>query len=168
MSDMRAAAAAPATTRTAGGGAPGWMTVVVAGIELALPIDAVGEVVPTPDVLPVPMTPATVAGVVSIRGDVVPVVDLGLRLLGTPASRTGRLAILALPDTEERVGLLVDAVSGLIARSSPRAPATPDAAPGVPTRFIAGAVAADGGRTIAVLDVAALLAIGESDDAERA
>lgn len=159
MSDSPATSGAtPAATHA--GASPGWMIVRVAGIELALPIDAVGEVVPTPAVLPVPMTPVVIAGVVSIRGEVVPVVDLGMRVLGRAASRDGRLAVMTVEGSDERVGLLVDAVSGLIGRSSPRVEATTDVAPGVPARFIAGAVAATPQRTVAVLDVAALLDIG--------
>ena len=159
------AGAGQAATSAAAGASPGWMTVRVANVELALPIETVGEVVPTPDVLPVPMTPASIAGVVSLRGEVVPVVDLGLRVLGRAASRSGRLAILTLEGSEERVALLVDAVSGLIGRSSRRVEATADAAPGVAPRFIAGAVAATPERIVAVLDIAVLLDIGGAGDA---
>lgn len=158
MSELRGVdTTSAATTGTAAAGAPAWMTILIGGIELALPIDAVAEVVPTPDVLPVPMTPAWVAGVVTVRADVVPVVDLGLRLLDRAASRTGRLVILTVAGSDERVAVLVDAVSGLIPRANARVDAGAEAAPGVDPRFLAGAVAHATGRAVAILDVAVLL-----------
>lgn len=105
-------------TTTLSGATPGWMVVQVGDAHLALPIDSVGEVLPVPDVTPVPMAPSWVAGVTSVRGGVVPVIDVGLRLLDAPASREGRLVLTHADGVDERIGLIVDAIAGLVERGS--------------------------------------------------
>lgn len=154
--------AAPATA--AAGGSPGWMAVRVGHMELALPIERVGEVVPTPDLARVPMAPPAVAGVTSVRGTIIPVVDLGLRVRGRAADRAGRMVVLTSADSDERIGLLVDGVAGLVDRSSPTAARAGDAAGDVDARFIASAVRPSSGRTIAVLDLDVVLDIGSAGE----
>lgn len=146
-----------ATTRHAGGAGPGWMSVRVAGVALALPIEIVGEVVPTPTLSAVPMVPSWVAGIVSIRGEVVPVVDPGARLFGRPASRDGRLVLARPDDAGDRIGLLVDAVTGLIDRGSATVGKAADAPGDVPAPFVAAVVSGAGFGRLPVLDLEAML-----------
>ena len=138
------------------GAAPGWMCVRVAGVEFALPIELVGEVLPTPALSQVPMVPAWVAGMVSVRNEVIPVVDAGVRLLGTPAQRAGRLVLSAPDETGERVGILVDDVTGLIDRGSATLGA-PKGETTLPARFVSAVVSAAGAPPVEVLNLDVLL-----------
>ena len=157
-------------TMLAGTG-PGWMMVALGDVRVALPIEMVGEVLPVPPLSPVPMAPAWVAGIASVRGEVVPVVDAGRRLLARPSSRTGRLVLATVDETGERVGLLVDGIAGLIERQGARVEqgsgaggkgaaasegATGDAGV-LAARFGGARVAAGAGAALPVLDLAALL-----------
>ncbi|HEX6589759.1 MAG TPA: chemotaxis protein CheW [Longimicrobiales bacterium] len=111
------------STRRAAGAAPAWMLIDVAGARFALAIDAVGEVLPVPELAPVPMTPDWMAGIADVRGEVVPVVDVGLRLRREPASRAGRIVLTRPDESGERVGLIVDAIAGLVEQGAdPGAP----------------------------------------------
>jgi purine-binding chemotaxis protein CheW len=56
--------------------------------ELALPIADVRETLPVPPITRVFLAPACLAGVFSLRGDIVPVIDIGI-LLGLPATAVG-------------------------------------------------------------------------------
>jgi purine-binding chemotaxis protein CheW len=56
--------------------------------ELALPIADVRETLPVPPITRVFLTPPCLAGVFSLRGDIVPVIDLGV-LIGLPATAAG-------------------------------------------------------------------------------
>ena len=58
------------------------------GQELALPIGDVRETLPVQPITRVFLTPACLAGVFSLRGDIVPVIDLGV-LLGLPQTVIG-------------------------------------------------------------------------------
>lgn len=76
-------------------------------------LDEVREIVRTPPISRLPLASPEVPGVASVRGDVVPVLDLGIRLLGVPAARPGRLVIVWHEQSGSRVALLVDSVDGL-------------------------------------------------------
>ncbi len=79
----------------------------------ALPVDRVREIVRLRPITPVPHMPAAVCGVLSLRGEIVQVIDLRLRL-GLPPMSTAspRRRIVVLHGEEgQMAGLLVDRVS---------------------------------------------------------
>lgn len=138
------------------GGMPGFMVVAVGDIEVGLPIGSVGEVVATPPLARVPLAPRAVAGVTSIRGTVVPVLDLGLRLGAGSASREGRTVLVSATDGEDVVGVLVDRVSGLVDTDTPR---TTGGTAGVPADLVDVVLRLEDGSMLAVLAIDALLAV---------
>ena len=83
----------------------------IAGAPYAVPVDRVREIVRMRPVTPVPRTPEEVRGVVSLRGEIIELIDLGRRLgLGSiESSRRTRIIVVKTGD-DEVVGLLVDAV----------------------------------------------------------
>lgn len=97
------------------------------GVEVyALPIEAVREIVKVPVLTELPRTPADLLGVMNLRGEVLPVYDLKLRLRlsATPAPVAGPGAeqariprssrILVLRDGQGDAGVLVDAVQEVV------------------------------------------------------
>ena len=145
--------------RMIAGGAPGWMVVRAGELRAALPIEAVGEVLPMPVLSPVPMAPAWVAGVVSVRGEIVPVVDVRVRLgARADADAEARVVLVAPDESGERVGLVVDQVAGLIDRAGALVEdPVAGRAGGVPDRFVAAIVTGQDAQRVPVLDLAALL-----------
>jgi purine-binding chemotaxis protein CheW len=83
----------------------------LAGAPYAVPVERVREIVRMRPVTPVPRTPEDVCGVISLRGEMIELIDLGRRLgLGsTETSRRTRIIVTKTGD-DEVVGLLVDAV----------------------------------------------------------
>ena len=83
----------------------------LAGAPYAVPVERVREIVRMRAVTPVPRTPEDVRGVISLRGEMIELIDLRRRLhLGSiEASRRTRI-IVAKTSDDEVVGLLVDAV----------------------------------------------------------
>src|ERR1041384_5340407 len=81
--------------------------------ELALPIDDVRETLPVPPITRVFLVPPCLAGVFSLRGDIVPVIDLGL-LLGLPATAVGNDSKIVVVDHAAGVaGIVVDRLRDL-------------------------------------------------------
>lgn len=77
----------------------------------AIPIERVREIVRMRAITPVPRVPAEVRGVISLRGEIVQVVDLRLRLGLGPTEVARRTRVIVLHgDDGEATGLLVDAV----------------------------------------------------------
>jgi purine-binding chemotaxis protein CheW len=91
-----------------------WMQYVscrVGDEELGIDILNVQEIIPIIDVTPVPKAPASVEGVINLRGRIIPVLDLRRRF-GLPAIERSPHARIVLVTVKGRaVGLIVDAVS---------------------------------------------------------
>lgn len=84
----------------------------LAGQELALPIADVRETLPVQPITRVVLTPACLAGVFSLRGDIVPAIDLAV-LLGighTEVTETSRIVVI---DSSPTVGIVVDRLRDL-------------------------------------------------------
>lgn len=84
----------------------------------ALPIALVREIIEYAEITRVPMMPAYIHGVINLRGNVVPVLDLAARFglsLTEPGKRTCIVIIeLALADGLQRIGLVVDEVDEVL------------------------------------------------------
>jgi purine-binding chemotaxis protein CheW len=101
----------------------------VDGEPYAVPVERVREIVRLRLITEVPRVPDQILGVITLRGEVVQVLDLRLRL-GVPApepSRTHRIVVLH-GDEGEVTGLLVDTVSEVlrVEESEIQPPATGD------------------------------------------
>jgi len=88
--------------------------------EYVLPVDDVQEVLKSRELTKVTNSPPYVLGVTSIRGTVLPVLDLGRRLGLPPATRDDKARIIIISPNDEDAGILVDRVSGVV-RISPDA-----------------------------------------------
>jgi purine-binding chemotaxis protein CheW len=125
----------------------------VGGQRWALPLDCVERVVGMVAVSPLPASPAGVRGAINVAGEIVPVLDLDVRI-GRPERDRGADARLVLARTStRRVALPVDAVLGVI---------TADLAPPVehvPAPMAGTAALPDG--VLAIYDVDAFLSAAD-------
>lgn len=123
----------------------------------ALPVERVREIVRLRPITPMPRVPESVRGVLSLRGDIVQVIDLRCRL-GLAASRDAsprrRIVVLGSEDGQT-TGLLVDRVSEVLRlRDDQLRPPT-----GSETSTVI-ALAPHGDRFVSVFDVDRLLDLG--------
>jgi purine-binding chemotaxis protein CheW len=133
-----------------------FVTFLLGAEEYALAIERVREILKPPPIAEVPRAPAHVLGVVTVRGEVVTVVDPRPRLALPPAAPGSRGARILLCDAADGpAGLLVDAVSQVVRlapRPSSRAPPASAAPRGRGRRHRPGR-----GRLFILLDLDALL-----------
>ena len=104
-----------------------------------VPIGAVQEIIRTPAITLVPRAPVHVAGVINLRGRVIPVIDLRLRF-GLPPREAGRDSRVVVLDVDgQTVGAWVDSVSEVrrIAADAIEAPGATLASEGAHLRAIA-------------------------------
>lgn len=134
--------------------------------EYVVDLARVDEILPVPALTPVPRAPAFLEGVVKLRGEVVPVVDVRRRL-GVPPGQSVALSPSGKPRSRERllvcrigrrrVGFVVDAVTHVV--KVPRAslrPAPLAVGPGRAPHVLG--VCGEAGHLKLLLDVKALLA----------
>ncbi|MGE5172341.1 MAG: chemotaxis protein CheW [Betaproteobacteria bacterium] len=84
------------------------------GEEYAVMVDDVREVLKLPDLTVVPNAPDYIHGVISLRGTMLPIMDLCKRFGITPAARDEKSRIVVVNPDEEDVGLMVDRVTGVL------------------------------------------------------
>ncbi len=90
----------------------------IGGEEYAFPILRVKEILPFESLTRVPGTPASIRGVINVRGSVVPVVDLAARF-GLPETRLGNRACVVIVELSRDglptvMGVLADSVSQVL------------------------------------------------------
>lgn len=120
--------------------------------EYGLPLASVREVLRAPAITPTPAAPADICGIAQVRGTLLAVVDLGTRLGGPAAAATGRLVVVHGADGEP-LGLLVDAIGGLVEVPGDLQPAPAEAEAALPAHWLAGIAALPPDRLVAVLNL---------------
>jgi purine-binding chemotaxis protein CheW len=129
-----------------------WVGLQVGGVNYALNILSVREIIRPLPMQSLPHAAETVIGVVDHRGDVVPVVDLRVRF-GTSARTDLPHTRWVIVNRGERLyGLVVDRVTEVFTLSEADARQVPDLGPGGERRGITAAYTF-GGKLVFALDV---------------
>jgi purine-binding chemotaxis protein CheW len=122
--------------------------------EYVVPVERVREVLTPKEITPVPHTADYLVGVCSLRGTVMPVIDLNRRLGIAASARDERSRIIVVSlGQDDQVGLFVDRVRGVV-RFLPSAvrPAPETVAQGSGAEFLKG-IARKDDRLYILLDV---------------
>jgi len=137
------------------------LEVEVSGERYGLPVERVAEILRPRPITPVPRTPPWVLGIAGLRGVVLPVLDLALRLGLEPGPESRHQRIVVVRDGEELLGFRVDRVVGVV-RLGPSEAVEEGA-----NRFLRGMGRDREGRTLGLLDPEALceFRVGQEWDA---
>jgi len=112
--------------------------------EFCLDIMAVREIRGWTPATPLPHSPPFVRGVINLRGAVLPIIDLKARLGLGDAEPSARSVIIVVHVGQRLVGLLVDAVSEVLAADSSAIQPTPNVGCDVVSHFIRGILTTEG------------------------
>ena len=117
-----------------------------------------------------PDAPDYIKGVINLRGTIVPVIDLRLKLRLKEA-RYDAFTVMIVLNVEDRVvGIVVDSVSDVIPLNDDQIRPTPEFGAAVDTRFISG-IGTQDDRMLILLDIETLLdstELGQQQLAEEA
>lgn len=142
-------------------GAEQFLAFQLAEEEYAVDILSVQEIKGWDRVTTVPNSPAYMRGVLNLRGEIVPVVDLRLRfgMPFKPYNNTTVVVVLKVGNGLQRtVGIVVDAVSDAHNIKPEMIKATPQMGRGIDTSFIQGLVDI-GDKMVMILNIDELLSI---------
>jgi len=134
-----------------------FLSFVLAGEEYAVNILRVKEIIEYDNLTRVPGMPASVRGVINLRGRVVPVVDLALRF-GLPESTiTPRSCIVMVEiGTGENavvMGIITDAVSEVLDLNAEQIQAAPTFGTSVEAEYLDGMAETNGKKFVMLLNV---------------
>ncbi|MEM8577217.1 MAG: chemotaxis protein CheW [Pseudomonadota bacterium] len=125
--------------------------------EYALDIMCVREIRGWTRATPLPHAPPHMKGVINLRGTVLPVMDLSLRLGLDGPTKTERAVIVVVKHQGAMTGLLVDAVSDIVTVGAEELQ-TPPGAVGAGGTHIVTALTLLEDRMIRILDLGAIVA----------
>ncbi len=134
--------------------------------EFAVPIEQVWRVESLADQAPtrLPRAPAFLEGVVNVRGQVVPMVDLKKRLGFPAASRPPKSRLLIVEMEGQRVGLIVDGVSDIMWVATARIEPPPSMVAQISGVFVQGVAKEENDRLLIILDLREALTPGERQE----
>lgn len=111
-----------------------------------------------------PHSPDYLRGVINLRGAVLPIVDLAVRLGLARNEPTERNVIIVVQIEHQQIGLLVDAVSDILTFSDDNIQPTPDVASELVKTFVRGLLPVEG-RMISLLSLDHVLPAMALEDA---
>jgi purine-binding chemotaxis protein CheW len=132
--------------------------------EYSLDIMSVREIRGWTRTTPLPHAPSYMKGVINLRGTVLPVMDLAQRLGLAPREHTDRNVIIVVNHEETMTGLLVDAVSDIIALTSEDLQPPPDIQSTAGSNVVSALTLIDE-RMIRVLDLGSIVSQAQSNAA---
>jgi purine-binding chemotaxis protein CheW len=141
-----------------------YLTFMLAGEVFAIGILAIKEIIEYHSLTEVPMMPASVRGVINLRGAVVPVMDL-LARFGRPSSEITKRTCIVIVEVEagdERqvIGVVVDAVNEVLDIAPTDIEPPPTFGARIRSEFIQG-MGKVKGKFVILLDVDHVLSIDE-------
>ena len=146
--------------------APQFLSFTIAGTDYGLPILAVKEILQHEETTSVPGTPASVRGVINVRGQVVPVLDLAVKFgrgETVVSKRTCILVVEAKVGGEPLiVGVLADAVNEVLDLPASEIEAAPSFGANVRIDYLTG-MGKVGRSFVLLLDADRVLAASEAD-----
>ena len=133
-----------------------YLTFTMAEEEYGIGILKIKEIIGMMSITSVPQSPDFVKGVINLRGQVIPVVDLRLRFRMEKADYTERTCIIVVdiigPAGTINIGLVVDSVSEVLNIKGEEIEETPTFGTKLNTAYILGMAKMEGGVKI-LLDI---------------
>ncbi|MDP3524696.1 MAG: chemotaxis protein CheW [Hoeflea sp.] len=132
--------------------------------EFCVEVMAVREIRGWTPATPLPHSPGYVRGVINLRGVVLPVMDMSLRLGMEPTDPSQRHVIIVIQVGGQLVGLLVDAVSDILMVPAASIQPPPDMSKEMDRDFVQGIIPIEG-RMVCLIQLNALFGTIESEAA---
>lgn len=116
------------------------------------------ELIKPRDVTEVPRAPSFVSGIISLRGVIIPIIDMLDRLGLARETVTGRERVIVVRQDESYSGLLVDEIIQVVRIAKEDIEAAPTVLEGIDRDFVTG-IGRTGGRMIILLNLANIINI---------
>lgn len=129
------------------------------GEQYAVPLLKVKEVIALIDTTPVPYSPSYFTGIMNLRGQVISVIDLRLKLKMPKGERVAETAIIILDLSPLSLGIIVDSVESVMSVANSEIQPPPEVG-GSNTAYIQG-VANKDKKLILLLDLERALSVDD-------
>lgn len=115
-----------------------WLAFTLGSEDYALEIGVIREIIKPREITEIPRVPGYLLGIISLRGNIIPIFDLKQRLRLGGASIAGGTRIIICQDRERLAGLLIDEITQVATIPEERIEPPPAIFSGVDRAMIAG------------------------------
>jgi purine-binding chemotaxis protein CheW len=133
--------------------------------EFAIPLLSVREVIRLPEVTKVPQTPPYFLGIMNLRGSVISVMDLRLKM-GVKSNQSGEATVIILDLGDYSLGVLVDKVNSVVMVDEKTLSQKPELGSSPMAEAIRGVFRKDNNLTL-ILDIAKALSVEDHTAASK-
>jgi purine-binding chemotaxis protein CheW len=134
--------------------------------EFGIDILKVQEIIRTVQITQVPNAPVFVKGVINLRGKVIPIVDLRMKLGKEKKKDDNNTRIIVVDLESKTIGFIVDSVSEVLRIPKNITEAPPEIVSGINSEYIT-AVGKLEDRLLILLDLEKILSAKESEEMKR-
>lgn len=144
-----------------------FLTFMLGQEEYGIDIMKVQEIRPYEAVTAIANTPAFIKGVINLRGNIVPIVDLRLKFGMADVKYDGATVVIILNIAGRVVGVVVDGVSDVVVLTSEQIKPAPEFGSAFDTRYLLGLGTVDA-RMLILVDIERLMTSGDMELIEDA
>ena len=123
--------------------------------DFAMPLLSVREVIGFPELTPIPQAPAYFLGMMNLRGQVISVVDLRIKL-GVKGTKGAETSVIIIDLGEHFLGLVVDSVNSVISPTKDEISPPPDLSRTPASEFVTSVYRKEN-RLVLILDIIRVL-----------
>lgn len=102
-----------------------YLTFELDGLSIGVSTGYVTEIINNHTITFLPMVPEYISGIINLRGQIMPIIDIRLRMGKTPAEYTNKSCIIILNIDTVFLGIIVDSVQQVIDIDSEKISAVP-------------------------------------------
>ncbi len=139
-----------------------YLTFFLGGEEYGLEILKVQEIIGMMPITAIPRSPKFVRGVINLRGKIIPVVDLRLKLEMEAKEQTDQTCMIVVQSTSGQIAIIVDSVSEVLDIASEDIEDSPTLGDRVRSDYILG-IGKSEGKVKLLLDIDKALAMGDTE-----
>lgn len=134
--------------------------------DYAIPLLRVKEVIALPEMTPVPQTPAYFLGIMNLRGQIISVIDLRLKL-GLKAENNEDTCVIICDLAPLCLGIVVSSVTNVLALTPDQIGPRPEVSGTAKTDFVLGVAKQQKSMTL-IIDIASALGVEDHMAVQRA
>ncbi len=139
-----------------------FITFFLNGEHYALDITQVHEIVIAPEITPVPNTPFYIMGVINLRGNIIQIIDMRLKLSMPFRNYDDKNCVIIIKTGHSLTGIVVDRVMEVISEYAEKIEEQPSFGFGVDTSYLDG-ILKSGGKTIFILNIGRVFGNGDNE-----
>lgn len=136
-----------------------YMKFVLGSMQYAIELPKIREILTYPEMITVlPNVPDYVKGLINLRGDVVPVLDLRVKFNTGEIKNNENTAVIAVVTKDKRmIGIVVDKVDDVQRLNLSMLAPVSDIGSSIPTKYLKGFVRLDNNEMLVIMDIEAVV-----------